>query len=523
VKIIRPALLASIGSASLVGACLATPSETPDKGSSSSSSGSGGSSSSSSSSGGSSSGGSSSGGSSSGGSSSSSSGGGDQGATGVPCGASVCNPPMSCCESTGETPECIVACGAGQMQLCQHDADCQSSGTATCMNGLCTDPGPTDAGTYVPPLEGGVPPPPTDAGTIPAGYPAPTATNRAECHTVPLGQGPGVSPGLCPGGGAGPVCIECLFGGSTYDTSTGVTPSATAIAEAGNYLVTVDLGGAAAGDTYVSAETNRALLATTKTTAGESAEYAFVVNVREREGQPQEAVANGYPGLDLFFSGTNPQVSAIGYNLVTATTTPIMVYIASDSTACDQTDQAYAGWGQALPEYFAPPVGISNYADSGESSSSFNGADKWQAITAHWKSGDWVLIQFGHNDKGVSDAVVQANLENYVTQALAAHVTPVLISPPARVQFVGDVDGDQSSLHAAAAQAAATAKDVAYIDLTTLSTAWYNSLGSQAAALKFHANDSDATHTNMAGAVELAGIVTGAMVTQHIPLAKYLR
>jgi lysophospholipase L1-like esterase len=319
------------------------------------------------------------------------------------------------------------------------------------------------------------------------------------------------------------VCIECLFGGSTYDTSTGVTPSATATSEAGNYLVTVELGGAKAGDTYVATEANRALLASTKTNAGGSVEYAFVVNVRAREGQPQEAVANGYPGLDLFFSGTNPEVSAIGYSLVTAATEPMVVYIASDSTACDQTDQAYAGWGQALPEYFAPPVAVANYADSGESSSSFMGSPKWPGITSHWKPGDWVLIQFGHNDKGVSDAVVQANLELYVSAALAAQVTPIVISPPARVQFVGGVEGDQSSLHAAAAQAAAMAKNVAYIDLTALSTAWYNSLGSQAAALKFHANGTDATHTNMAGAVKIAGLVTGAMASQKIPLAKYLR
>ncbi len=466
-----------------------------------------------------------------GGSSGSSSGAssGDPGAQGVLCGASRCGPPMTCCESASDagTPACVNACTPTQRQLCATDADCQSSGTAVCTNGFCVDPGPGDAGSRgdvtVPPLEGGIARPPTDAGVVPGGYPVPTTANRAECQTVPLGQGPGVSPGFCPGGGAGPVCIECLFGGSTYDTSTAVTTTAAAISEAGNYLVTVDLGGSTAGDTYVSAEANRGLLATTKTAAGQTTEYAFVVNVRQREGQPQEAVANGYPGLDLFFSGTNPQVSSIGFGLVTAATKPITVYIASDSTACDQTDQSFAGWGQALPEYFAPPINVANYADSGESSSSFNGAQKWQAIIAQWVPGDWLLVQFGHNDKGVADSVVQANLENYVSQALAAGVTPVVISPPARVQITNGVEGDQSSLHAAAAQAAAAAKSVAYIDLTTLSTAWYNSLGSQAAALQFHANDSDVTHTNIAGAVEIAGLVTTAMKNQNIPLARYLR
>ena len=177
-----------------------------------------------------------------------------------------------------------------------------------------------------------------------------------------------------------------------------------------------------------------------------------------------------------------------------------------------------------LPEYFNAPIEIANYANSGASSADFYGsAEKWGAITAHWKAGDYVIVQFGHNDKGTSDATVETNLERYVTAALAAKVTPILVSPPARVQFSGSMDGSQASLHAASAMAAAAAKGVAYIDLTALSTAWYNTLGSQAAALKFHANGSDATHTNLVGGEKLAGLVANAIKTQNLPLAKYLR
>ena len=135
-----------------------------------------------------------------------------------------------------------------------------------------------------------------------------------------------------------------------------------------------------------------------------------------------------------------------------------------------------------------------------------------------------MLIQFGHNDKGVADTTVQANLQKYVVDAKAANVTAILVSPPARVQFgSGTTDGDQSSLHEISAKDAAAAEGVAFIPLTDLSTAWYNSLGSQAAALKYHANDSDATHTNLQGAEVLAGLVTTNMKTQNLPIAKYLR
>ncbi|MET0795595.1 MAG: GDSL-type esterase/lipase family protein [Polyangiaceae bacterium] len=356
----------------------------------------------------------------------------------------------------------------------------------------------------------------TPSSTLPTGYPAPTADQALKCKSVQP------SDGFCPGGGVGPSCLQCLFGGDAFNTSTTATAAATMAA--GNYMVTVQLGGAT-NQTFISAESNRGLLAPVTTAAGQSAQYAFLVNVRANEGQPLQAVPGGYPGLDLFFSGPSaPVVTGIGYSLVTAATKPIVVHVAGDSTVCDQDTTAFGGWAQMIPEFFAPPIDIANYADSGESSSSFYGSAKlWGAIKAHWVPGDWVFIQFGHNDKGVADATVQANLERYVTEALAANVTPIVVSPPARVQFEGGVEGDQSSLHAAAAKAAAAAKKVAYIDLTTLSIAWYNTLGSQAAALKFHANGTDATHTNLAGALKIASLVAGDIKKQNLPLAKYLR
>jgi lysophospholipase L1-like esterase len=199
-----------------------------------------------------------------------------------------------------------------------------------------------------------------------------------------------------------------------------------------------------------------------------------------------------------------------------------MVYLAGDSTVCDQTGGDYGGWGQMLPALFAAPVGIANYANSGASSSSFYGSSLlWGAIKSHWTAGDWVLIQFGHNDKNVDDATVQANLEKMVAEAQAAGVHAVLLSPPARATSIPI--GDQSSLHAAAAKAAAAAKDVPYIDLTALSTAWYNSLGSENAALTYHALGTDTTHTNLPGADKLAGLVAKAIRDQNIGLAQYLR
>jgi len=356
-------------------------------------------------------------------------------------------------------------------------------------------------------------PPPPPPGTVPSGYPAPTADNYAKCQKVAIG-----SNDACGGQPSGNICIECLFGGTDYNTSE-TAASADGTSEAGNYLVTVTLGGAAAGDTYISAESTRGMLQSVTTKPGDSLTYAFVVNVRAMEGQPKHAGGpGGYPGLDLFFSGTNPQVSAIGYAKATDATKPIMVYIASDSTTCDQTGGAYGGWGQMLPEYFGPPIGIANYANSGAASGSFA---FFGDISSRWVTGDWFIIQFGHNDKGVADSTVQANLTTHVKAAQAAGVNPIIVSPPARAG--GYPIGDQSSLHAAAAKAAAAATSVPFIDLTALSVAWYNTLGSSAAVMKFHANGTDGTHTNLAGGEKLAGLVVQSIKDQKIGLAQYLR
>ena len=260
-------------------------------------------------------------------------------------------------------------------------------------------------GTARPAAPVGPPARPDASGSVPAGYPTPTTANRAVCQSV--AQTTSANGDLvCPGGGVGPSCIECLFGGSTYTTTDVATSQGTS--EAGNYAVTVTLGGSAAGQTEIHAEANRVLLGLTSTSAGQSTTYSFAVNVRAKEGQPTENVAAGYPGLDLFFSGPTAgdlQISAIGYALVSAATKPVMIYVAGDSTVCDQTDTDYAGWAEMIPQYFAPPADVANYADSGESSASFlaSGAE-WGTVKNLMATGDWVLIQFGHNDKTTTSA-----------------------------------------------------------------------------------------------------------------------
>ncbi len=326
--------------------------------------------------------------------------------------------------------------------------------------------------------------------------PEPTATARAICTTdAATGE------------------ISCHFGGSP-----------------GNYDVTFVLGGASAAKTEVQTETLREVLAEVDTAAGQTSRYAFTINVRQPEGQPIQAVSSGTPGLDMYFLGPAPLLDAIGY---APATNPMVLYIAGDSTVCDQTDPEYAGWGQLLPPYFNLGLSVANYADSGESSASFLGSGSlWGAIKTAMKAGDYVLVQFGHNDKTISAADFKTNITAYVTQTKAKNAFPILVTPIARATFSGntvtaqhqhtDAAGNLVDLPAIIREVGLE-QNVPVIDLTATTTAWLTQVGPNGWQA-YHALGTDATHTNRAGAAVNAGFVRDAIVSLGItPLKSFLR
>jgi len=349
------------------------------------------------------------------------------------------------------------------------------------------------------------------------------------------GAGGGSTGGSGAGGSGGPPTSA-----ATRAICTGDNPIVCHLGgNPGDYAVTVELGGAAAAYTEVQAEMHRLMLKPVVTAAGATQRFSFIVNSRTPEGQPvEDGPTEGTPGLDLYFYGSQngpgetaaaggtvaPLLNAIG---TAANASRVGVFVAGDSTTCDQTDTDYAGWAQMIPAWFGMPVSVANYADSGESSASFlaNG-QLWGAIMSRVKAGDWVLIQFGHNDKTDATGAFAGNLTAMVSQAKAKGAHPVLISPPARATFSGSTLTAQfvyawGSVQPAMQQVA-TAQNVPYIDLTTTTTAWYNQLGPNGWQA-YHALGTDPTHTNRAGALVIAGYVADAIKSQNIGLATYLR
>ena len=269
----------------------------------------------------------------------------------------------------------------------------------------------------------------------------------------------------------------------------------------GNYDVSVEVGSAtSAATSQVSAETRHYAGPAVTTAAGAYSLQSFTVNVRqEQHDGGQSAPANV---LDLMISGASPKLHGLGFR---AAPSSVTIFIASDSTVCDWVatntsagapDQA--GWGQELSMYLKPGIAVANYADSGETASSFYTKFFPPARTA-MKAGDYLFIQFGHNDqKNATDvANYKTNLMKYVTDARAKNVTPVIFTPVSRSSGSAAAPGfnglDQDARDLAAAQ------KVALVDLTALSRAYYTTVPNKAALFI------DGTHFHEIGAIGVAG------------------
>ena len=127
---------------------------------------------------------------------------------------------------------------------------------------------------------------------------------------------------------------------------------------------------------------------------------------------------------------------------------PITVWIAGDSTAAEKlaTKRPETGWGEMFGQYFRPEeVRIANRAMNGRSTKTFISEGRWKNIVDSLSAGDYVFIQFGHNDesKDKGDRYAppdefKANLERMVKDVRSRGGKPVLLTPVRRRKFSAD-------------------------------------------------------------------------------------
>jgi lysophospholipase L1-like esterase len=298
----------------------------------------------------------------------------------------------------------------------------------------------------------------------------------------------------------------------------------------GNYDVTVELGSTTrAADTSMSVEARRQVLNTVPTTAGQVVRTTTTVNVRNPEGQPTGQGGTGTPGLQITFGGTAP---AIGSLTVTPASAPLVVYLAGDSTVCDQPTAPYTGWGQFLPTRVRGGAVVANYGDSGESSGSFlSNSALFPRMKPLVKSKDLVFIQLGHNDKDTTATAFRDNLTRLVNGVRERGGVPVLVTPPVRRLFTGSkLTG--AAVHVnnkgvdlpAVIRALGRSANVPVIDLTAKSKALVESLGTSASQRLYLTKEAgDNTHFSTQGATEMANLVVQGVRELNLSLVGYLR
>lgn len=256
-------------------------------------------------------------------------------------------------------------------------------------------------------------------------------------------------------------------------------------------------------------------------------QHEFVVNVRQpalRSGQTVRLKERERTSekrawddrLTLEFSGPQPAVASLE---IEAAQDCVTVFLSGDSTVADQALEPWNSWGQMLPRFFGPDVAVANHAESGETIKGSLGARRLEKIFEQAKTGDYLLVQFGHNDmKDKADdalARYESNLKSVVVRARELGMTPVLVTSMERVS---GITKDTLGPYPQTVRQVAKELNVNLIDLHTMSKQLYQAMGDDVDQAFV-----DRTHHSSYGSYQLAQCVV-AGIRQELPeLAKKLQ
>jgi lysophospholipase L1-like esterase len=287
----------------------------------------------------------------------------------------------------------------------------------------------------------------------------------------------------------------------------------------GNYSVTVMLDDAGDSSTTVKSETRRLMLEKVRGKATRT----FIVNVRTPQissgtkvGLKPRELESEMVGWDekltLEFNGRDPALRSLAISPIDVPT----VYLTGDSTVCDQPAEPWGSWGQMLPRFFSPTVAVANYAQSGESIRSSLGARRFDKVFSLMKPGDYLFIQFGHNDmKDKREDALETyrnDLGKLVARTRELGGTPVLITSMERK---GGLRQDTLGAYPDTVRAVAKQENCALIDLHAMSRTLYTALGKD-----LDRAFQDGTHHNNYGSYQLAKCIIAGLRQTGLPLAK---
>ena len=223
---------------------------------------------------------------------------------------------------------------------------------------------------------------------------------------------------------------------------------------------------------------------------------------------------------------------------------PVHLYLIGDSTMANKPVQENPerGWGQMLPQFFNDKIQIHNHAQNGRSTKSFIKEGRRQRVLDSLHSGDYVMIQFGHNDQKISDTTRYAdahgayrkNLIRFITDTRAKDAQPILITPVVRRRF--DEQGNFYDVHGdypAVVREVAGEMQVPLIDLHRISQEMITRDGAEGSKRIFlwvepgqytmyPEGKQDNTHFSEYGARQVAELVVNEVKKIDMSLKKYI-
>ncbi len=314
----------------------------------------------------------------------------------------------------------------------------------------------------------------------------------------------------------------------------------------GDYLVTVQIGSKKQkGNTTVRAESRRLFIENMTTEPGEIRTEHFLIHKRSPrindtvsvKIKPREKGKLDWDDkLTFEINGSAPALSALSIEPVPYKYTTL--FLCGNSTVVNQDDEPWASWGQMIPRFFSEKVCIANYGESGESATSFIASNRQKKVLSLIKPGDYVLVEFGHNDEKIKGpgkgpyTSFTEDMRTFVTESRKRGGIPVLITPTERRLFTKD--GTLQTTHGDypdATRKLAAEEKTALIDLTALTYTLYETWGqeeSKQAFVHYPAHTfpnqekalADNTHFNPYGAYEIAKCVLQGICDNRLKVAQ---
>lgn len=218
----------------------------------------------------------------------------------------------------------------------------------------------------------------------------------------------------------------------------------------------------------------------------------------------------------------------------------IKIFMAGDSTMSIKETKAYpeTGWGMPFVYFWDSTVTVVNRAKNGRSTRTFISEGLWKSIYDEIQEGDYVFIQFGHNDESkekvdryTTPEEYKANLEKFVNETRAKKGVPVLITPVSRRKFKDGKALETHEQYSPLVKEVAKRLNVPLIDLDSKSLELYQQMGEENSKLLFNqdlpgehpnypAGKIDNTHFNELGARKIAELVLAELRNMKLELTE---